>query len=80
MLVPTQQRAFAFDDRGQHPLEQNGLAADEVLAAFDPGEDQQVLDQPLEPLGLGRDVGHELVARRSGSSRSPRPSRIWLPP
>ena len=58
---PEPDRPLALDDRRQDPLEEDRLAADELLAALDAGEDEQVLDEAVESLGLGRDVGDELA-------------------
>jgi hypothetical protein len=58
---PEPQLAFALDDRWQDVLEQDRLAAGDVLAALDPGEDEEVLDQAVQPLRLGRDIGQELI-------------------
>ena len=58
---PEPDRPFALDDRRQDALEEDRLAADQLLAALDAGKDEQVLDEPVEPLGLGRDVGDELA-------------------
>ena len=61
---PEPDRPLALDDRRQDPLEEDRLAADQLLAALDAGKDQQVLDQAVESLGLGRDVGDELARDR----------------
>ena len=53
---PEPQRPLSFDDERQDALQEDGLAADEILAALDPREDEQVLDQAVQPLGFGRDV------------------------
>ena len=63
MSVPEPERPLAIDDDRQDALEEDRLAADEVLAALDPREDEQVLDEPVEPLGLGGDVAHEIAGQ-----------------
>ena len=65
---------LALDDRRQDALEEDRLAADQFLAALDAGEHQQVLDQPVESFGLGRDVGDEL-ARDRGIELLPAPEQ-----
>ena len=53
-----------------------GSADSDEVAALDPAEDQQVVDQPVEPVRLERDVLHELrIARLEGgrAAEQPRP-------
>ena len=78
-MRPEPDRPFALDDRRQDPLEEDRLAADELLAALDASKDEQVLDEAVESLGLGRDVGDQL-ARDGRIELVAAPSKTWLPP
>jgi len=42
-----------------------------VDAPLDASQDEQVLDQPVETLGLGRDVGYELAGHLAGEPLAP---------
>ena len=55
------QRSLPLHDQRQDALQQDRLVAGQVLAAFHAGKDQQVLDEPVEPLRLGGDVRDELL-------------------
>ena len=55
------------DDPVHEMPEVDGLRGQHQVAALDPAEDEQVVDQPVEPVRLERDVVNELrVARLEG--------------
>ena len=57
------ERLLALDELLDDPIEQDRPDAAEVAAALDARHRDEVLDHPLEPLGLRGDADEELVAR-----------------
>ena len=55
-------RVLAIDDVLEDPLDEDRARPEEVGASLDPGQDEQILDHPLETLGLGGQTGQQLVA------------------
>ena len=60
--MPGPARALGLDEPGQQPLEEQRLVRDGLgHALVEPGEDEEILDQPVQTLRLRLDVGVELV-------------------
>ena len=71
-------RLLRFDDARQQPLEQDRLPADVAGLLAEAVEGDDVLDEPLEPLGLLVDVAEDAAAsspRRASNARGPAASR-----
>ena len=62
-LTSGHRRALLLDDRGHEVLEQRRLLA-ELEALVESREHEQVLDQPVEAVGLAGDVGQDLAGHR----------------
>ena len=59
--TPGQRSASYASDAARQVVEQHGVVAVEVGATLDARQDQQVLDQPVEPVGLVGDARGELA-------------------
>ena len=65
-MTPGQRRSLRADDDGQDPLDEDRLRADVALVLAEAGHRDDVLDEPVEPLGLDDDVGEDLAPRLVG--------------
>ena len=68
------------DDPLEQPARLERLGLDDEAAALDPAEDEQVLDEPMQPLRLRRGRPRAAPSARSGSSARPGRDRIWVRP